>query len=74
VETLLLLPLLDGDTDPAVLTEHVLELLAKSGRSVLKDGAVTTDPDQTREVMGRTVARILSERIGLFRSLGILPG
>jgi SAM-dependent methyltransferase len=74
VETLLLLPLLDGHANPAVLTEHVLELLAKSGRSVLKDGAVTTDPDQTREVMGRTVARILSERIGLFRSLGILPG
>lgn len=74
VETLLLLALSQGETGAAALTAHVLELLGKSGRSVLKDGAVVADASQAREVMGATVARMLAERVGLFRKLGILPG
>lgn len=74
VETLLLPPLLRGETDPAALTADVLASLAASGRSVLKDGAVVADAAQARAAMGATVTRILAERVGLFRSLGILPG
>lgn len=74
VETLFLVPLAQGETDPAALTAHVLASLAQAGRSVMKNGAVAADPDQAQAVMGATVARILAERVGLFRSLGILPG
>jgi SAM-dependent methyltransferase len=73
VETMLLDELEPvGARDIPALVERVLAILARSGRSVMKDGVVVPDPVAARASMTETVTRIVNERVPLFRRLGIL--
>jgi len=73
-ESLLLPELLAGRSDVAGLVDHILGRLAFTGRSVVRDGKPISDPAQARAEMTTTVNRLLSERMGLYRRLGLLPG
>ncbi len=72
-ETLMLPELLDGRSDPAALVEHILGRLTFTGRSVVREGKPVTDPAIARTEMTATVNRLLADRIGLWRRLGLLP-
>lgn len=74
VETMLLDELDQPQPDAAAITERVLAILAQTGRSVVKDGAVVPQPDAARAAMRETVDRILHDRVPLLRRLGILEG
>lgn len=71
-ETLILPELQAGRSDPAALVEHVLSRLSQTGRSVLKDGKPVTDPAIARTEMTATVTRLLADRAGLWKRLGLL--
>jgi energy-converting hydrogenase Eha subunit G len=71
-ETLILPELQAGRSEPAALVEHVLSRLTQTGRSVLKDGKPVTDPAIARSEMTATVNRLLADRAGLWKRLGLL--
>ena len=74
VETLLLDELAaPAPHDIGALTGRVLAILAKTGRSVLRDGVTQTDPAAARASMMETVTRIVNQRVPVLRRLGILP-
>ncbi|HTN12614.1 MAG TPA: class I SAM-dependent methyltransferase [Acetobacteraceae bacterium] len=74
VETLLLTELAAPEPpDIGALTGRVLAVLAKTGRSVMRDGAVQSDPAAARITMMETVTRIVNDRVPVLRRLGILP-
>ena len=72
-ETLMLSELLEGRSDPEALVSHILEKLVFTGRSVVKDGKPVADQAVARTEMTATVNRLLAERMGLWRRLGLLP-
>ena len=72
VETLILPELAAGRSDPDALVTHVLAKLTFTGRSVVRDGKPVTDPAQARVEMTATVNKLLTERMGLYRRLGLL--
>ncbi len=74
VETLLLEELAaPAPHDIGALTGRVLAILAKTGRSVVRDGVAQSDPAAARASMMETVTRIVNERVPVLRRLGILP-
>jgi hypothetical protein len=58
--------------DIGALTGRMLAILARTGRSVVRDGVVQTDPAAARASMMETVTRIVNHRLPVFRRLGIL--
>ena len=73
VETLMLSELQAGRGDPDALAEHILDRLTFTGRSVVREGKPVTDMAIARTEMTATVNRLLAERMGLWRRLGLLP-
>ena len=59
--------------DIGALTGRMLAILAKTGRSVVRDKVVQTEPGAARASMMETVTRIVTQRVPVFRRLGILP-
>lgn len=74
VETMLLEALAAEPHDAAAMVERVLDILARTGRSVVKDGTVVAQPDAARTSMRETVDRILKDRVPLLRRFGVLAG
>lgn len=73
VETLVLAELAAPEPhDIGVLTGRILAILAETGRSVMRGGAVQSDPVAARASMTETVTRIVGDRVPLYRRLGIL--
>ena len=72
-ETLLLPELAAGRSEPAALVDFILAKLTFTGRSVVRDGKPVTDPAVARTEMTATVNKLLAERMGLYRRLGLLP-
>jgi len=72
-ETMILPELMAGRTDPGGIVEHILARLTATGRSVVKDGKPVTDAATARTEMAGTVNRLLSERMGLWKRLGLMP-
>lgn len=73
VETLMLPELLAGRAEPAALVEMVLARLAYTNRSVVREGKPVTDANEARTEMTATVNRLLADRMGLYRRLGLVP-
>jgi SAM-dependent methyltransferase len=59
--------------DIGAMTGRMLAILAKSGRSVVREGVVQSDPAAARASMMETVTRIVNDRVPVFRRLGIVP-
>ncbi len=73
LETLAIGELLAGrPSDIPSLTTAVAAGLARSGRSVQREGQVVTDPAQTREIIGGVLQNLLERRIPILRSLGVV--
>ncbi len=53
--------------------DFILAKLTFTGRSVVRDGKPVTDPALARTEMTTTVNKLLAERMGLYRRLGLLP-
>lgn len=56
------------------LVNRVLNLLAQTGRSTIREGKVLTDPAEARASMTETVTRVVRERLPVLQRLGILGG
>jgi hypothetical protein len=54
------------------LTDLVMSDVARSGRSLLRDGQPLQDPDQARALVGDTVRAVLSKRLPLLRAFGVV--
>jgi len=52
----------------------LLGLLARSGRSVQRDGKAVSDPAETLRIVTEAVTNMLERRVPVLRRLGILPG
>jgi hypothetical protein len=72
-ETLMLPEIMAGRTNPEALVDHILGRLSFTGRSVVKEGKPITDQAAARAEMATTVNRLLTEREGLWKRLGLLP-
>lgn len=59
-------------TDIPALTEAVAAGLARSGRSVQREGQVVTDPEQAKEIIGGVLRNMQERRLPLLRSLGVV--
>lgn len=60
--------------DIGALTGRMLAILARTGRSVMRDGVVQSDPGAARASMMETVTRIVNHRLPVLRRLGIVAG
>jgi hypothetical protein len=75
LETLLVGELLAGKpADVPALVRDLLAALARSGRSVQRDGKPVTDQAETMRIMTDAVAGMLERRVPLLRRLGMLAG
>jgi len=75
LETLLVGELLAGKpVDINAIATEVLGALARSGRSVQREGKAVTDAAETIRIITDAVANMLERRVPLLRRLGILPG
>ena len=72
-EILMLPEIMAGRAGADSLVDHILARLAFTGRSVVKDGKPVTDPAAARTEMAATVGRLLADREGLWKRLGLLP-
>lgn len=74
LETLAVGEMIAGNpTDIPTLTNAVAAGLARSGRSVQREGQVVTDPAQAREIIGSVLTEMLKRRVPVLRSLGVVP-
>jgi hypothetical protein len=65
--------LLDGASrDPDALIDGVLNDVARSGRSLLRDGKPLANPADNRVLVGETVRSVLARRLPVLRSLGVI--
>lgn len=74
LETLVIGALQDGmpaRTD--ILTEEALRRLALGGRSMQRDGKAITDRQEALKMVSGVITVMLDKRLGLLRSLGVLP-
>jgi hypothetical protein len=58
--------------DVGALSTEVLAILARSGRSVQRDGKPVTDAVEARQIVADAVAGTLERRVPLFARLGVL--
>lgn len=72
-ETLILPEIMAGRGNPEALVDYIIGRLSYTGRSVVKDGKPVTDQAAARTEMAATVNRLLAEREGLWKRLGLLP-
>ena len=75
LETLVVGELLAGrpaDVEP--LVTEVLKILARSGRSVQKDGSPVTDQGQSRQIVADAIRNMIEKRFPILRRLGVLEG
>lgn len=72
-ETLILPEIMAGRANPEALVDYILGRLSYTGRSVVKEGKPVTDPAAARTEMTATVNRLLTDRDGLWKRLGLLP-
>jgi len=74
LETLAIGEMIAGNpTDIRALTDVVAAGLARSGRSVQRDGQVVTDPAQAREIIGGVLRTLMEKRVPALRMLGVVP-
>jgi SAM-dependent methyltransferase len=73
-ETLILPEIMAGRATPGALVDLIISRLSYTGRSVVKDGKPVTDQAAARTEMAATVTRLLADREGLWKRLGLLPG
>ena len=75
LETLVVGALLAGQkADAASLLANALAVLAKSGRSVQREGKPVTDAAEARQIVSDAIAGILERRLPVLRGLGVLEG
>ncbi len=75
LETMVVGELLAGrpaDVDP--LTAEVLAVLARSGRSVQRDGAAVPDPVEACQIVSDAIRTMIERRFPVLRRLGVLEG
>jgi hypothetical protein len=73
LESLLVGELLAGKpTDVGALTNELVGLLGRSGRSVQRDGTPVTDPAETRRIVTEAVVGMLERRVPVLRRLGVV--
>jgi len=73
MEGLVIGRLLEGiPREAEALVDGTLNDLARSGRSLLKDGQPLTDPAEARVRVGETVRNVLERRLPLLRGMGVL--
>jgi SAM-dependent methyltransferase len=73
MEGLVIGQLLDGASrDPDALIDGVLNDVARSGRSLLRDGKPLANPADNRVLVGETVRSVLARRLPVLRSLGVI--
>ena len=74
LETLAVGALLAGrrpaESDP--LTDEVLAMLVRSGRSVRRDGTPVNDPPEARRIMADAIRGMIANRLPVLRRLGVL--
>jgi len=74
METLAIGEILAGrPTDIPSLTTAVAQGLARSGRSVQREGQPVTDPVEVREFIGGVLRNMLEKRVPVLRTLGVVP-
>ncbi len=75
LETMFVGELLAGrQPDANALATSILASLARSGRSIQREGKPVTDPAETTRIVGDAVNNMIEKRVPLLRSLGILEG
>ena len=75
VETLLVGELLEGKpAELNALTKDLPALLARSGRTIQRDGKPVTDPLEADRMATDLVRQFLDQRVPVLRSLGVLDG
>jgi hypothetical protein len=75
LETMVVGELLAGrpaDVEP--LATHVLTVLARSGRSMQREGKAVTDPADARQIVCDAIRTMMEKRVPLLRRLGVLAG
>lgn len=75
LETMVVGELLAGrpaDVEP--LAAEVLAVLARSGRSVQRDGKPVTDPVEARPIISDAIRNMIEKRFPVLRRLGVLEG
>ncbi len=73
MEGLVIGQLLDGTSrEPDALIDGVLNDVARSGRSLLRDGKPLQNPAENRVLVGETVRSVLARRLPVLRSLGVI--
>ncbi len=73
LETLAVGEMIAGNpTDIPTLTNVVAAGLARSGRSVQREGQVVTDPTQAREIIGTVLKQLIERRVPVLRTLGVV--
>jgi SAM-dependent methyltransferase len=73
IESLLVGELLAGKpTDVGALTNELVGMLGRSGRSVQRDGTPVTDPAETRRIVTEAVVGMLERRVPVLRRLGVI--
>jgi SAM-dependent methyltransferase len=74
LETLLVGELLVGKpAEVEALASQILGMLARSGRSVQRDGTAVTDPVEARRIVSDAIRGLLERRVPLLKTLGVLP-
>jgi SAM-dependent methyltransferase len=75
LETLVVGELLAGrPADVGMLTEQLMAVLVRNGRSIQRDGEPVRDPAEARQVVADAVRGILEQRLPVLRGLGVLDG
>jgi hypothetical protein len=73
MEGLVIGQLLDGTSrEPDALIDGVLNDVARSGRSLLRDGKPLQNAAENRVLVGETVRSVLARRLPVLRSLGVI--
>jgi SAM-dependent methyltransferase len=73
MEGLVIGQLLDGTSrEPDALIDGVLNDVARSGRSLLRDGKPMQNPAENRVLVGETVRSVLARRLPVLRTLGVI--
>jgi SAM-dependent methyltransferase len=72
LETLVVGELLAGrPADVASLAAELLAVLARTGRSVQRDGQPVNDPVEANRIMAEAIATIIERRLPMLRQLGV---
>jgi hypothetical protein len=75
LEVLLVGELLTGEPpDVTRLSEQLVGILTRSGRTVQREGTPVTDPAEARRVVADAVIAMLEKRVPVLRRLGVLEG